>query len=126
MENMVKIATVITPIATIIISSVISFFIARHQTKNEIKKILMSYNREDKQLLNEAFVELMTKTEEYCNFSCGINLHKAISANSKFLAIAPKQFHPLLKEMDVALQNVDLHKIKTIRKSLMDLFSNNN
>ena len=126
METFIKIATTVTPIITIIISSIISFLVARHQTKNEIKKLIMSYNREDKQLLNDAFTELMTKTQEYCDFQCGMNLHDAISANSKFLTIAPKLFHPLLKELDVALQNADLHKIKTIRKSLMDLFSNNN
>lgn len=126
METFIKIATTITPIVTIIISSIISFLVARHQTKNEIKKLLMSYNREDKQLLNDAFTELMVKTQEYCDFSCGINLHNAISANSKFLTIAPKPFHHLLKEMDVALQNNDIHKIKNIRELLMELFSNNN
>ena len=125
MENIIKITGIITPIATIIISSAVSFFIAKHQTKNEIKKLLMSYNREDKQLLNNAFAELMTNTENFCKFSNGIYLNKAISANSKFLAIAPKQFLPLAKEMDEALQNIDTSKIKNIRKSLMDLFSNN-
>ena len=125
MENIVKLTTTITPIITIIMSSVISFFIAKHQTKNEIKKLLMSYNREDKQLLNDAFTELMVKTKEHCDVVCRDSLYNAISANSKFLAIAPKAFHPLLMEMDETLQNADIRKVQTLRKSLMELFSNN-
>ena len=121
-----EIVIALIPIITVIISSVISFFIAKHQAKNEIKKLIMSYNREDKQCLNDAYAELMLKTKEHCDIMCRDSLYAAILANSKLLAIAPKQIQPLLIEMDEALQNNDIDKIQTLRKSLMDLLSNNN
>lgn len=125
MESIVNITATLTPIITIIISSVISFFIAKHQTKSEIKKLIMSYNREDKQCLNDAYAELMVKTKEHCDIMCRDSLYAAILANSKLLAVAPKQFQPLLMKMDEALQDNDITKIQTLRKSLMGLLSDN-
>ena len=85
----------------------------------------MSYNREDKKLLNDAFAELMAKTQDYCDFVCQNSLYDAVFSNSKFFTLAPKLFHPLLNEMDEALQNSNTRKVQSIRKSLMELFSTN-
>ncbi len=116
----------LSPIITIAISSLVSYFIAKNQAKNEIKKTLLSFNREDKQALNDAFTNLMTKTERLCCFKCSSNIYDATEANVRFLSLAPKEFHPILNDLHTAIDDYNISKIQTIRKNLMKMYSQKN
>ena len=123
MENFTEILEKLSPIITVIVSAVISYIVAKINAKNEIKKTLMSFSREDKQSMNQAFTKMMTKTEQFCCFSCMGNSYDSIEATTHFLTLAPKEFHPLLLEMHEALQNNDRTKIQVLRKKLLELYS---
>lgn len=125
MDNFVNLIRIFAPIITVVISSTISFFVAKHQAKNEIKRLLLSYTREDQQLFNDAFADLMTKTEDYCSFNCLSNKLDAIQANAKLFTIAPEPFHAILKDMDLALRNSNTYEIRKLREKILDLYSNN-
>ena len=123
MNKIITIINILTPILTVFISSLISYAISKSQAKAEIKRTLMSYDREDKKLLNDAFVDLITKTEEFCSFGCLGNMQDAIQANSKFLTLAPEQFRAVLLDMDTALKNSNSRNIEKLRKDIIDIYT---
>lgn len=123
MDNIINILETITPIITIIISSALSFVISRINARNEIKRMSLSFSREDKQATDEAFSKLMRLTGEYCSFSCGATQYDAIEANAKFLTMAPDSFHTILNELDSAIHSKDLSKINNLRSSLLEMYS---
>lgn len=123
MNNFTNILEAITPIITIIISSVLSFVISRINARNEIKRLCLSFSREDKQAKDEAFTKLIRLTGEYCAFSCGATQYDAIEANAKFLTMAPDSFHSTLNELDVAIRLRDISKVNTLRSSLLEMYS---
>lgn len=123
MEKFIEIFEILSPIITVLVSAIISYIVAKINSKNEIKKTLMSFSREDKQSMNQAFTKMMTTTEQFCCFSCMEYAYDSIEATTHFLTLAPKEFHPLLLEMHEALQNSNIAKIQELRKKLLELYS---
>lgn len=108
---------------SILVSTAVSFFVAKAKTSHEMNKILLSYNRKDKALLNEVFSQLMVATNQYCSFKCEANKYDAIKYNTDLIAIAPEHFKPLLLELDTALVNSDENEVLKLRQKLLSLFS---
>ncbi len=123
MTTFIDILKAIVPIITLIISSVLSFIISRINARNEIKKLSLSFSREDKQAIDESFAKLIRLTGEYCSFPHGTLQYNAVEANAKFLTLAPEPFHSILSDLDSALHTQDIPKINTLRSSLLKMYS---
>lgn len=113
----------LSPIITVLLSAIISAIVSKANFKREMAKQNLELRRKDKQEFSELFSALTTHIEEYCRFSCDATLYDAIQTNTKFLTIAPKQFRPILKQLDVALLSANKHEIKSLRTQLLDMHS---
>lgn len=114
---------IFTQLAPIVASSLVSYFIARAQARNEIKKTKLSFEREDRKIFDTAFAELLIRTQEYCSCQTEQNLCSAVEANAKLLTCAPKEFCATTKRMDEALKMEDKIHISCVRKELLELYS---
>ena len=123
MEQLLDTLTNWLPVITIIISGIVSYLTAKFNAKTEIKKAMISINRENKIALNNAFSEFMAKTDKYFSSNAPISKTNAIKANAEFLAVAPKELHPIILEIDVALNNNSKYTVKELRDKLYNLFS---
>lgn len=123
MNNFLNIAERLSPIITLVLGAIISAIVSKVNFKRENSKQNLELLRKDKQEFSELFSALTTQVEEYCRFSCDANLYDAIQVNTKFLTIAPKQFHPILKKLDNALLSADKYEIKSLRSQLLDMYS---
>lgn len=123
MQYLFNIITQLSPIITIIISSFISYFIAKYNAKNEIRKALLSFAREDRLAMDKAFAELVSGMERLCTFRCDGNIRHVVTANAYFLTLAPKVFHPIIKDIDIAVNKCDLNEIQKLKKDLIEMYS---
>lgn len=111
------------PIITVVISSLISYLVAKSQIKNEIDKLLIEISHNDKTVISNAFQSLIASTANFCQSPNGYTLEDTIKANAAFISVAPEAFQPLLLELDNALSTKDKHKIQSIRTDLISLYS---
>ena len=118
-----KFLTSLSPIITIAISSVISYLIARNNTKNEIKKSMLSLTHQDKVLLNDAFTTLVASLDAAASIRCQDNKNAAIKAVSNFLAVSPPSFHPTLLALSDALHYKNYEEVYSLSKILLSLYS---
>jgi len=111
------------PALSVIISAIISWVVAATKSKNELKKLKVEFEHQDKEKFSQVFADLMAATSNYCFIECQENLAKAIHANSNLLSFSPEQLLPLVQKMNVALNNEDIEEIKRIRNLLVSALS---
>lgn len=111
------------PYIPVVLSAVISYFVAGLKAKSEIRKIKLTFEHNNITALNEAFPELIEKTQYYCESENQIYRAAAIKANANYICLAKKEIQPALKELDSALFNKDISKIKELRNNIIFLHS---
>lgn len=123
MEKIITVIKDISPIITVIISSLVSYFVARAKAKSEVNKLLITLSHEDQTTFSNTFRDLLSYTLSFCQFPNGYVLEDAVKANSAFLTIAPDEFHPILSNLDHALNEWNVKEIQKLRKELISLYS---
>lgn len=116
---MLDIIESLLPVITVILSAVVSVVVSRLTSIQEIKKFTLESEREDNNQFKELFSLLMQQTDAFCSYKCNGNKSDAIKTNAKLISYAPDEIIPLLKELDIALTNKDVIRIKAIREELM-------
>ncbi len=120
---MKELINILLPSISVILSAIISYFISKTNAKNEIKRISMEFDRKDRDAFNSTFAKLMRYTTNYLNFPSKTNINNAVETNTLLLAIAPKEYLPLLQEMDRALNCQNKEYVFQIREQLITLSS---
>ena len=123
MQKILSFISTMSPIITIIISSLISYLIARSNARHEVNKLLLSFNREDKTQLYDNFSNLISSLSKLSENPSPENKSNAIEENSKFLTVAPKSFHPTLITISDILQDEDYDELHRLSKTLLLLYS---
>lgn len=123
MENFFNTLLNWSPLLTVFVSGIISYLIAKFNAKNEIKKALLSMNHETRKTMNSAFSECIFNLERYQKSSAPISRFDAIRATAEFMAIAPKELHPILIELDSALASDNKYQSQKLRDELFAVFS---
>ena len=120
MKEILKYINIWLPSISVIASALISYFISKLNAKNEIKKIEMKFNREDKNLFNETFAKLLKNTSDYVESHDWDARNYSIETNSLLMTLAPKSYIPILPKMDRALNDCNEKEIREIRKQLIE------
>lgn len=124
MSSFINTLEKLSPIITILISSLVSYFVAEIKVKNEINKTLLTFEYKDKQTFNSTFADLIKKTERVCRCGCDKDIYDAVEVTSKFFTLAPKEFHPTLTQLHKAIINVNITEIKKLQEDLLQMCSN--
>ena len=111
------------PSISVIISAVISWVVAKTKAKNELKKLRIEFEHQDKENFSKAFAALMAASSNFCFHDCQENLSKAISANSNLLSFAPESLLPLVKEMNVALSSRNIRVVQEVQNRMVTALS---
>ena len=122
MDKIINTLSDLHPIITVIISSVMSFFISWFKARHEIRKAKIIFDRADKGNFNKLFADLLVATNVCSNSPFQLLRDEAISINCDLLVIAPHYMKQKLKEMDIALNNGDIDKINQLRHELIDIY----
>ena len=106
-----------------LISSVLSYYVAKSKAKSEVDKLLLTWSRKDKSDFSDAFNHLISATSKYYCNSEPRELENALTATARFMSIAPREFHNCLLRLDDALNEQNVCIIPCIREEIMLLYS---
>lgn len=120
MEDLINL---LLPPISVILSAFISYFISKANAKNEIKKLSMKFDREDRDKFYNNFAKLLRCTTDFLDFPTTNTINEAIEVNTLLLTAAPKKYLPLLQKMDIALNSRNANCIAQAREQLIQLFS---
>lgn len=120
---MKELINLLLPPISVILSAVISYFISKTNAKNEIKKLSMEFDKEDRDKFNNNFAKLLRYTTDYLDFPNSDTINKAVETNTLLLTVAPKEYFPLLQKMDIALNSHNKEHIAQVREQLINWFS---
>lgn len=119
MKTLIKYINVWLPSVSVIVSALVSYCVAKLKSKDEIKKLLLGFDREDKNLFNETFSKLLKNSIDYIESYDSEKRAISIEANSLLMTMAPKSYLSALQSMDIALTNYDYQKIQAAREQLI-------
>lgn len=123
MKNILDFIKEYQAIITVVISSLISYCIAKAKTKSEIDKLMLTWSRNDKTDFSKAFQQLLSTTSAYCQHQNYHIFENAISASATFLTLSPEEFQSLASEIDAALNNKNIEQVQNVREKLISLYS---
>ena len=123
LKEFLEIINTWAPSIAVVVSALISYLVAKLKAKNEIKKVMLNFNRDDEVTKKQAFATFMSATEEFYNFPNGGNRNKAIEATANYLHFAPSGVRELLPQMDIAISEKNLQTIKNLRLEIYSLES---
>ena len=118
--QLIELCKTVTPV---IVSGIVSFFVARSKAKSEIKKALLTINREDLLEFRLSFSKLTSAIDNFSEYRFLKYRDDAIKANTQCIGVAPKEFQSLFLEMDEILRNGDNSKITQKKRELLELYS---
>lgn len=123
MKNITYYAEIFLPIITVVISSVVSYFVAKMKAQSEIDKIMLSLSHKDEENFTHSYTHLLSSVAQYCSHPDLYNREAAQDACADFLSVAPPTFHSLLTELDYTLNSGDKLKLLSLREKLISLYS---
>ena len=105
LEDILSIINKWLPAFSAVLSVVASCYVAKIKSKNEIKKIFMSFSREDLTELKQTFSNLLRSIDNFLDFPSGQRKKELRQAISNMIAIAPDKASDILSNLN--LENED-------------------
>ena len=112
---------VFTEAFSIVASGVLAYAVAKCKAKNEMKKFLLTIDREDAITFRAHFTRLVAALDNLIDYRFEKHQKDALKACTDCILVAPANCRESLLELDDALRKFDLEQIHQIRNHLLSL-----
>ncbi len=121
--NILKIINNLLPTIGVILSAIISYFVANKKAKSEIEKVKLQFNREDRIDFENSYNLFLKGITEYISDNNMPARVEFLKGYSSFLSKAPAEFYPHLRKLDDLYHFYNQNELITVKNQIMELYS---